>query len=579
MRRSLAVLLVLVVSASASARATGEPAQLKLQEAAANLVKGNAQEAVADYTAALQDETVPNDRRAAIFSDRGVAYTRLNQPKLAIDDFNRAVELFPEYAAAYNSRGNALLSLGLSEEAIKDYDRAIILAPGYAAAYNNRAGARMRLRQAAEASADYTKAVELMPQSSALLSGRGLALFAQGLPHAAIRDFTRALAADARFGPGYRWRAAAKLELDRSDEAIEDLSRAIAFDPHNAELYVLRGQAYLLAKNAASAIKDFTRAADIAPHSSAAYAGRGLAHTKVEAYEEAESDLVRALQLDPGSAEVYAYRAWFYAQSGQPDTGVREIAKALKIDANRADVWWAKGEVELALGRTDDAVASLRKALALNPGHRASNEALERLGAGHDTSLDAEVGGLGFDRWRVVSRANRYFARHDDHPNLRVPLEMFGGGQPRLLEWELKKPPLKGIGVLRFRSGQVAGRGGPEGVEQIAIIDLSASSVVSLQLHRQGEKLSKWTWEEDKVIVASVDGVTDEIFLRGTQPNDRQAGQPPQRRIADQRQVFGGPGWAPWNQPQWGPSPYDGRAARPSYRHRPRTFFDMLLGQ
>jgi tetratricopeptide (TPR) repeat protein len=577
MRRSIAVLLVLAVSGGTPTRAAGEGTQLKVQEAAANLVKGKAHEAVAAYSEALQDESLPNDRRAAILTDRGVAYVRLDQPKLAIDDFNRAVQLFPEYAAAYNNRGNTLLSLGLVEEAIKDFDRAIILAPAYAAAYNNRAGARFRLGQAAEALADHTKAVELMPQSPALLSGRGRALLNYALPHAAMRDFSRAIAADARFGPGYRWRAEAKLELERYEEAIEDLSRAIAFEPQSAGLYLRRGQAYLLAKNAASAIKDFTRAIDIAPHLAAAYAARGLAHAAVEAYEVAESDLARALELHPRSAEAYAYRAWLYAQNGQLDPAAVEIEKAVKIDANRADVWWAKGEVEQALGRTDDAVASLKYALELKPSHRHAREALARLGAGHEVSADVEVPGLGFDRWRVVARANRYFALHDDHSTLRVPLEIFGTGQPRLLEWELKKPPLKGIGVLRFHSGQVAGSGAPEDVEQIAVIDIPAGVVVTLQLHRQGARVSKWTWEEDKVIVASIDGVTDEIFLRATKSNDRTATQP-QRRIADPRHGYGGPGWTPWHLPNWGRSPYEGRGGRQSHRQRPRTLFDYLLG-
>jgi tetratricopeptide (TPR) repeat protein len=577
MRRCITVLLVLAAMGEAPMPAAGEETPLKVQDAAAKLVKGNAEEAVAAYSEALRDETLPNDRRAAILTDRGVAYARLNQPKLAIDDFNRAVQLFPEYAAAYNNRGNSLLSLGLGEEAIKDFDRAIVLAPGYAVAYNNRAGARMRLGHIAEAFVDYTKAIELMPQSATLLNGRGRALLDHALPYAAMRDFTRAIAVDARFGPGYRWRAEAKLELAKYEEAIEDLSRAIAFEPQNAEFHVRRGQAYLLAKNTASAIKDFTRAAEIAPQLAMAYAGRGLAHVKVEAYEEAESDLARALELQPRSAEAYAYRAWLYVQSGRPDIGAKELEKALKIDANRADVLWAKGEVERALGRIDDAVVSLKSALALKAGHPEARELLDALGAGPEFNGDVEVPGLGFERWRVVARANRYFALHDDHPTLRVPLEMFGAGEPRLLEWELKKPPLKGIGVLRFHSGKVAGSGGPEDVEQIAVIDLPANSLVSLQLHRQGDRVSKWTWEGDKVIVASIDGVTDEIFLRGAKANDRTASQP-QHRIAGPRHGYSGPAGTPWNLPNWGHPPYDGRGGRPVHRQKPKTLFDFLLG-
>ena len=112
------------------------------------------------------DKTLPNDRRATILNDRGVAYSRRQQPKEAIDDFNRAIQLYPEYAAVYNNRGNVLLGLGAVREAIKDFDRALVLAPGYAAAYSNRAGAYMKLGQVELAIADYTKAIALTPPTA-----------------------------------------------------------------------------------------------------------------------------------------------------------------------------------------------------------------------------------------------------------------------------------------------------------------------------------------------------------------------------------------------------------------------------
>jgi hypothetical protein len=105
---------------------------------------------------------------------------------------------------------------------------------------------------------------------------------------------------------------------------------------------------------------------------------------------------------------------------------------------------------------------------------------------------------------------------NDDYPRLRVPLEMSGTGQPRLLEWELKKSPLKGIGVLRFFGGTVEGRSGPEDVELVAIIDLNRDNIVAIEPHKQGNRVSTWTWEEGKVVIASVDGVTDEFILRNT---------------------------------------------------------------
>ncbi len=285
---------------------------------------------------------------------------RSGQPKLAIEDFNQAAQLFPEYAAVYNNRGNLLLSLGLIKEAIKDFDRALVLAPGYASAYNNRAGALMKLGQIQEAMLDYTKAVQLMPQSPAPLNGRGRAYLQLGKPYAAVRDFTRAVNADARFASGYRNRAEAKVEVEQFDEAIEDLSRAIAFDPNNAEIYVVRGQAYLASKNAAAAIKDFDRA-----DRTRSQAGRRVSVARPGARDRSKptnagfADLNLAIELDPRSAVAFAYRAVLYKRTNQIDIGQKDVQTAMKLDESQAEVWWAKGEIDEALAQTDFALGVL----------------------------------------------------------------------------------------------------------------------------------------------------------------------------------------------------------------------------
>ena len=57
----------------------------------------------------------------------------------AIDDYDEAIRLDPQFASAYYNRGLAYQRLGQSERAIKDFNEAIRLNPQYAAAYNNRA--------------------------------------------------------------------------------------------------------------------------------------------------------------------------------------------------------------------------------------------------------------------------------------------------------------------------------------------------------------------------------------------------------------------------------------------------------
>lgn len=570
-----AVLALALLGAGAPLHAAPSEEMPRAEDAARALVRGEVREAVARYTEALAETGLSNDRRAAILNDRGVAHIKLGDTRRAFDDFNLAIQLFPEFAAVYNNRGNLLLSLGLSKEAVKDFDRAIVLAPGYAAAYNNRAGAYVRLGELDEAIADYTQAVRLLPASPAPLSGRGLAHLAQLRPHAAIRDFTRAVAADSRFATAYRNRAEAKLEVEHFEEAIEDLSRAIAFDPNLAETYVLRGKAYLATRNAVSAIKDFSKAIELNPASAAAHAERGFAHGAAQAYDEAMGDLNRAIEIDPRFALAFAYRAYVYRQNGHVDIALRDIEVAEKLNPDIPEVHWVKAEIADSQGQVTDAIRHLERALALRPGYREANETLQRLGGAALLAEEKVIEGAGVDGWRVVKRGQRFMALNDQYPRLSVPLEMMGSGIPRLIRWEQKDAPFGGIGVLYFEGGKVVARTGSADLEQAAIVDVQRGLVVAIEPHRQGEQIATWTWEDGKVTVASVDGVTDTFLLRASRPQYAVPSGAGRRYPASQQ----GPDWAPWNTPfgTIGAAPSSPPKRATVKKKKQKSIFEMLF--
>lgn len=550
--------------------------------AAAKLFKGDALQAIADYTQALNEPTLSNDRRATILNDRGVAYHRSGQAKLALDDFNRAAELLPEFAAIYNNRASVLLELGLVSEAMKDLDRAIVLAPGYAAAYNNRAIASVRLGRLGDAVEDYTSAIRLMPQAPTPMSGRGRTYLALNRPHAAVRDFTRAVATDTRFAQGYRNRAEAKLALQSYDEAIEDLSRAVAFDVSNPEIYVLRGEAYLSRRNVQAAIADFSQAITLDPKQVSAYEGRGLAHAFLQSWDEAFADLNRAIELDPRSAVAFAYRAHVYKETGQAGVGARDIETALKLNERRAEVLWAKGEIEEAQGQTEQAITDYRVAVELRPGYFNALDGLQRLGAPIDDGAGTVIAELGLEPWRVVKRGQGYVAESDLYPRLSVPLETLGEGEPKLLEWEEKQNPDIGVGLLRFSGGVLTTRSGAEETELIALVDLYEQRVMAIVPCRQGKRVAAWTWESDKVTVAGIDGVTDEFDLRQVGALAGAKGTGGRRRYGDANGPYGSSGsvWAPWEDGLGGPLA-SGRSASRSQKwgkkKKPKTLFDLLF--
>lgn len=579
-RRGPLVLLAAILLASSPAHAQQPASDAQAREAAAALQRNQIDQAITLYTQALDDRALSNDRRGVIHNDRGVAQFRKQAYRAAVDDFNRAAQLYPEYAPLYNNRGNVLVALGAYKEAIKDFDRALILSPAFSAAYANRASAELRLGLVDQSVADYTRAIELAPQSAAAFNGRGQAHLQAERPHAAIRDLTRAVTLDPRFSPAYRNRAEARNQVEQFEEATEDLSRALAFDPANLASYLARAEGYLASGNAQNAIKDYLRVLETDPKSVPAFIGRGRANAASEQYDDALADLGKAIELDPKNSQAYAVRAWIYRQMKQLDLAAKDLERALKLEPVAVDAYWAEGEIEESLGNNDKAVAAFTKALNANPRHRATLVSLSRLGL-VATREETELAGAGVEKWRVLQSGEQYVAVNEAFPNVRVPLEMMGTGQPKLIEWDRKKPPFANFGVLRFSAGTLALPGAtPEPIESAAIIDLSAQTIIGIPVDKKGTRQATWTWDEGKLVVASAEGISEEFTLKGVKggpPGVAAATAPQPRRTAAGEAPppgkSGPPAWAPWAQPPQGPS---GRqASRPQ---KSKSLFEMLFG-
>jgi PGF-CTERM protein len=94
---------------------------------------------------------------------------------MAIEDFNKAIELDPNNAGAYSNRGVAYDDLKQYERAVEDHNKAIKLNPNCAVAYANRGAAYDHLKQYEKAIEDYNKAIELDPDFALVYEYRELA--------------------------------------------------------------------------------------------------------------------------------------------------------------------------------------------------------------------------------------------------------------------------------------------------------------------------------------------------------------------------------------------------------------------
>lgn len=130
--------------------------------------------------------------RAEALYDRGVTHWRLGDVDEAINNYNKALQLVPDYVSVYTSRGIAYTAKELFERALSDFAKAMAIEPEYAPAYNSRAGLYRAIGYYDLAITDYTQAILLYPQFDKPHNNRGELWFAVGHYEQALADFKRA---------------------------------------------------------------------------------------------------------------------------------------------------------------------------------------------------------------------------------------------------------------------------------------------------------------------------------------------------------------------------------------------------
>ncbi len=91
----------------------------------------------------------------------GNEYLDSRHLSVALDYYDQAIKIDPNYADAWNNKGIALRNLGKYDEAIECYDRAIKIEPNYADAWNNKGVSLRKIGQQKDADRCFTKAREL----------------------------------------------------------------------------------------------------------------------------------------------------------------------------------------------------------------------------------------------------------------------------------------------------------------------------------------------------------------------------------------------------------------------------------
>ena len=191
----------------------------------------------------VNEEVANQEDLAEKWFDSGVQNGRQGDFLGSIQDFEKAIEIKPDYHQAWHWRGISLSALGRKEEAIMSYEKAIEIKPDDDAAWYNRGNSLSALGRKEEAIASYEKAIEIKPDYHEAWSNRGVSLSALGRNEEAIASYEKAIEIKPDDHAAWSNRGVLLSALGRYEEAIVSCDKAIEFKPDLYQAWVNRSLA------------------------------------------------------------------------------------------------------------------------------------------------------------------------------------------------------------------------------------------------------------------------------------------------------------------------------------------------
>ncbi len=305
--------------------------------------RGNLRSGLGDHTGAIKDfsAAISMEPSTSAYSYWARAYERelLGQNELAMQDYDKAIEIYPMEFSFYQRRGNLRCRLGDYEGGKRDFTSVIVLNPT-SKAYVDRGYARERGGDTARAIADYTNATLTSPVNFKAYSYRGWLKRNTDLK-GALADLNRGI----QLAPTHPWhylaREYVREQLGDTKGALADLDEYIKLEPSNATAYKDRGQLYLRAGNLGIALKEFRQSIAINPMLVSGYVGCAEVSLKRKQYESAlgycDKGIAQFLQTSKDrdtyeAYKLYGIRAWLHARAGDSTFALADLEQMKAVE-------------------------------------------------------------------------------------------------------------------------------------------------------------------------------------------------------------------------------------------------------
>jgi tetratricopeptide (TPR) repeat protein len=292
-----------------------------------------------------------------------IVLQRLGQPNEALESYKAVLALRPDDIDTMFNIGVTLQSLGQMSEALSAYERLLRADPDHLEALTNRGVLLERFQRFEDALACFTAIEARRPDDTRNLVNKASVLQRLGRHDDALSAYDAATRRSPQDADNEISRANLLLSLGRLDEAIECYDRALLYGPVQAQTLFNKGIALQGLGRAEAALEAYEAALELEPGFCEALCNRGNALHELGRLAEAITSYDDALRVRPTFVPALVNRATVFLRCGRYPDAVSSCNDALRIDPGDARASGIRGAALHKLGRLDDALDALDRAI------------------------------------------------------------------------------------------------------------------------------------------------------------------------------------------------------------------------
>ena len=330
---------------AAAAVAPKEPFDQRVDAVVALLATGVPEDA-STALKRLEELTLEQPDKAALYYNRGVAYGIIGDDASARKEYLRATDVDPTFGLAWLNMGAMAESDGDFDRALRSYRAGLRSAPDSGELVTATIGVLRKLGRYDEADRQARLAIKQDANNIGAYNNLGLVYLDQGKLELAQFVYQRAIMAVPGADADPRIHAnlgRVFLEQDKRPDARVELDKALAIDPSLVTAMVALSDFHLENRDWQSTATLLEQARELDPDDPAIRQNLGIAYRGLGRNDEAERSYQKALDLDPEGLEPYLNLALLYGDHMQAfDKAVETIQRYRDLGGDQlelADRW------------------------------------------------------------------------------------------------------------------------------------------------------------------------------------------------------------------------------------------------